>query len=192
MSPRSPAASLSVATGSAHVASPRAAWAPLARPTGMTTHLRLTARMPREATSVATVRRLFDGALVAIGVDDDCREDIVLALSEACSNAVEHARTATGYEVVVTVDRECCVAEVVDHGVGLVGMAVDVGRPDPTSLRGRGLQLIHALTDGLELRDVEPHGLAVRMTKPLTWSPDAPEVWRERHHDPWAVLPLRR
>ena len=154
----------------------------------MSTHLRLTARMPREVTSVAAVRQLFDRALAAIGVEDECREDIVLALSEACSNAVEHARTAAEYDVVVTVDRKRCVAEVIDRGAGPERVPVDMSGPDPTAERGRGLQLIQALTDGLELRRVDPHGFAVRMTKRLTWAPDAPAVWQDRRHEPWAVL----
>jgi len=157
----------------------------------MISHLRLSARLPCEATSVAVVRRLVDGALAAIGVEDECRADIVLALNEACSNAVEHARTATEYEVAVTVDRKRCVAEVIDHGVGPASTPVDIGRSDPSAHRGRGLQLIHAVTDGLELRGVEPHGLAVRMTKLLTWSPDPPPDWQDRQHEPWAVVPLR-
>ena len=156
----------------------------------MTTHLRLTTRMPREPTSVAAVRHLLDRALVAIGVEDECRDDIVLALSEACSNAVEHARAAAEYEVVVTVDRKRCVAEVIDYGTGPERVPVDPRVPDPTAERGRGLRLIHALTDGLELRRVDPHGFAVRMTKHLRWAPDAPTVWQERRHEPWAVLPL--
>ena len=188
MSPRTQAACCRVAAGSAHAVSLRVARAPHARPARVTTHLRLTARMPREPTSVGAVRQLLDRALGAIGVEDECRDDIVLALSEACSNAVEHARAAAEYEVVVTVDRKRCVAEVIDRGVGPERLPVEMRVPDPTA--ERGLRLIHALTDGLELRRVDPHGFAVRMTKHLTWAPDAPTIWQERRHEPWAVLPL--
>jgi serine/threonine-protein kinase RsbW len=156
----------------------------------MSTDLRLMARMPREVTSVAAVRQLFDRALAAIGVEDECREDIVLALSEACSNAVEHARTVAEYDVVVTVDRKRCVAEVIDRGAGPERVPVDMSAPDAAAERGRGLHLIQAVTDRLELRRVDPHGFAVRMTKRLTWAPDAPAVWQDRRHEPWAVLPL--
>jgi serine/threonine-protein kinase RsbW len=86
-------------------------------------------------------------------------------LSEACSNAVEHAQLGQGYAVVVTVGRTRCVVEVADTGVGM-----DVPRPAGppvrvSAKRGRGLLLIRALTDGLQMHRVDPHGLAVKMIK---------------------------
>ena len=36
------------------------------------------------------------------------------------------------------------------------------------------------------MRPVDPHGLAVRMTKTLTWVRDAPSMWAGIGHDPWA------
>jgi hypothetical protein len=37
----------------------------------------------------------------------------------------------------------------------------------PASARGRGIMLIRACTDSLDLAAVEPHGLAVRFSKRL-------------------------
>ena len=61
-------------------------------------------------------------ALAVLGVLDGCRADILLAVAEARNNAVDHARTVQEYEVVVTVDREWCVAEVIDRGTGAAGV----------------------------------------------------------------------
>ena len=143
--------------------------------------------LPRQAASVSTARHTLVHALAGIGVDKQCRDDIVLALSEACSNAVEHAQMGQGYEVVVTVGHTRCFVDVVDAGVDM-----DVRRPDSppvtvTGMRGRGLHRISAVTDGLEMRRVDPHGLAVSMIKTLTWVRDAP-MWAGVVRDPWAVV----
>jgi serine/threonine-protein kinase RsbW len=92
------------------------------------------------------------------------------------------------YDVVVTVGRTLCVVEVVDAGVGM-----DMPRPDRspavvTAQRGRGLQLIRAVTDGLEMHRVDPHGLAISMIKTLTWVRDASPMWAGMDQDPWTPL----
>jgi len=154
---------------------------PPARPE---TYLRLGMRLPRQAVSVTKARHTLEHALAGIGVSKQCRDDITLALSEACSNAVEHARLGQAYDVVVTVGRSRCVVEVVDAGVGF-----DLPRPDGfpgvvTAQRGRGLPLIRAVTDGLAMRRVDPHGLAITMIKTLTWVRDASPTWGGKGHDP--------
>jgi serine/threonine-protein kinase RsbW len=131
--------------------------------------LHLTWRLPRVAATVSTPRRELEDTLTALGVTADCRDDLMLALSEACANAVEHAGLGAEYQVTVTADRHGCVAEIADCGVGLAPVVPD--RPGATALpvRGRGMAIIRACTDWLELDPVEPHGLAVRFGKRLTW-----------------------
>jgi serine/threonine-protein kinase RsbW len=143
--------------------------------------------LPRQPQTVSAARRLLGPALAGVGVIDGCRGDILLALTEACSNAVEHARWAPDFEMIVTVNPRVCVVEVIDHGSG-----ADVARlhavPDLLAPRGRGLRLIRAVTDRLELIPVDPHGLAVRMTKTLAWVAGAPLTWVAAHVDPWALV----
>jgi serine/threonine-protein kinase RsbW len=150
------------------------------------TRLRLCLRVPREAARVGAVRRQLDEALAAIGVLSTCRDDIVLAVGEACSNAVNHARTVQEYDVVVTVDQRQCVAEVLDRGPGIPA-GNHAGTPDGASERGRGLFLIRVLADEVELRAVEPHGLAVRMTKILSWAYGMPQPWLTGAYELWTV-----
>ena len=121
------------------------------------------------ATTVATPRRELDDTLSALGVTADCRDDLALALSEACANAVEHAGLGDDYRVTVTADRHGCVVEIADCGVGLAAAGPD--GPGVTALpaRGRGMKIMQACTDWLELHPVAPHGLAVRFGKRLTW-----------------------
>ena len=103
---------------------------------GTGTSLRLAMRLPRLAASVTTARHTLESALAGIGVTEQCRDDIALALSEACSNAVEHAQIGHEFLVVLTVGRTRCIVDVVDTGVGM-----DVGPPDgpPVSLTARGV-----------------------------------------------------
>jgi serine/threonine-protein kinase RsbW len=144
-------------------------------------------RLARQAASVRVARHTLDDALAGIGVGEQCRADIALALSEACSNAVQHAQRGQEYDIIVTVGRTRCIVEVVDTGIGM-----DERRPDgpPVSAeRGRGLVLMRAVTDRLEMRRLNPHGFAVCMIKTLTWVRAAPLRWEGVGHEPWAVVP---
>ena len=58
--------------------------------------LRLALRLPRDDTGAVTVtRQVLDAALAAMGVTNECRGDIALALTEACANAVLTPNSAT-------------------------------------------------------------------------------------------------
>jgi serine/threonine-protein kinase RsbW len=60
--------------------------------------------LPREALSIPVIRRVLGDALRALGVTEGCIADILGAISEACTNAVRHAPTASRFEVVASVD----------------------------------------------------------------------------------------
>jgi anti-sigma regulatory factor (Ser/Thr protein kinase) len=121
-------------------------------------------RVPRSVTAVPMLRRRARTWLRAAGVDEDVAEAALLATGEAVSNAVEHAYPpdAEG-DVELTMmtlgsgDRPTDVEiEVVDEGRW---------RPAPAAhgFRGRGLQMIHALAERVEITS-GPHGTRVRMT----------------------------
>ena len=122
------------------------------------TSLRLAMRLPRQPASVTKARHTVEKALAGIGVTEVCRDDIALALTEACSNAVEHAQIGHEYDVVVTVVRTRCIVEVIDTGVGIDAGHLN-GQPITlTAKRGRGLRLIRAVTDGMEFIGSTPTG----------------------------------
>lgn len=134
--------------------------------------------LPRQAATVAMVRRLLDTALTLMDISVDCRADLALALTEACANAVQHAHGASDYQVLVNAGPDRCVVDVIDTGVGLdhqrvigSGIGGDRASPSPT---GRGLRLIRACTDTVETHPVHPRGLHIRMSKDLTGNADAP------------------
>jgi serine/threonine-protein kinase RsbW len=125
--------------------------------------------LPRESALIASTRRTLDGALAGAGVDETCRDDIRLALSEACANVIKHAELSTTYHVDVTVDRDVCTIEVTDDGGGFDPRSVKPG--DLLSDTGRGLQIVAAVVDGLDVVSVDGTGTLLRFTKHLTWTP---------------------
>ncbi|MET7425045.1 ATP-binding protein [Dactylosporangium sp. NPDC005555] len=130
-------------------------------------HLQMSLDLPRESERVGQTRRMLDGALAGAGVEEDCRDDIRIALTEACTNVIEHAALAATYHVDVTVEGDRCVIEVTDDGGGF-----DPSRVRPGDLMddsGRGLQMVAAVVDGLDVVSVDGTGTMLRFTKQLTW-----------------------
>jgi serine/threonine-protein kinase RsbW len=74
---------------------------------------------PGEALSVPVMRRVLGDTLIRLGIDEGCVGDILLAVTEACSNVVRHAEPGRRYEVVAHVGSKRCLLEVVDGDRGL-------------------------------------------------------------------------
>jgi serine/threonine-protein kinase RsbW len=73
---------------------------------------------PREALSVPVVRHVLGDALLGLGADDQGVSDLLLAVTEACTNVVRHGGPSHRYEVVASVGRCGCKVEVQDSGRG--------------------------------------------------------------------------
>jgi serine/threonine-protein kinase RsbW len=73
---------------------------------------------PRETISVPVMRRILGQTLDKLGVDEECVADLLLAVTEACTNVLRHSGPGFRYEVTATVGRHSCVLEVVDNGRG--------------------------------------------------------------------------
>jgi serine/threonine-protein kinase RsbW len=117
-------------------------------------------------------RRILAATLGTVGVTEECRADILLALAEACSNAVNHARPADKYQVAVDIDDARCMIEVIDSGVGLTAVDLPEERPEATlDEAGRGLHIIRTLSDQFRLTS-KPSGthvwFAKRLERPTT------------------------
>ena len=72
--------------------------------------------LPRDAASVPVSRQVLDGCLATLGVTPDTRNDLALALSEACANAIQHSSRGEEYEVTASARDGRCVIEVVNTG----------------------------------------------------------------------------
>ena len=73
---------------------------------------------PREALSVPVMRRVLGDTLSRLGVDEDCIGELLLAVTEACTNVLQHGGPSHRYEVVASIGGGGCVVEVLDSGRG--------------------------------------------------------------------------
>ncbi|MFI0482917.1 ATP-binding protein [Actinomadura sp. 9N215] len=55
--------------------------------------------LPRDVETVQLTRGVLDASLKVLGVTAETRDDITLALGEACANVVQHADPADVYEL---------------------------------------------------------------------------------------------
>jgi anti-sigma regulatory factor (Ser/Thr protein kinase) len=104
--------------------------------------------------SVADIRAWLIGFAAEHGADSDLQSRIQIAVTEAMSNAVQHAYPSSESGMVhVSADIEDDDLEVVvaDEGRGF--------RAGPTSGLGVGLQLVARTTDRFAIRERMPHGI---------------------------------
>jgi anti-sigma regulatory factor (Ser/Thr protein kinase) len=98
---------------------------------------------PAEASQMGAIRSQVRRWLAPLAVSEDVADDIVLAVSEAASNCVEHAyvggiRVDAGVELMLWTEPHRVCIVVVDHGA----WRVPAGKP---SLRGRGIEMMQRL-----------------------------------------------
>lgn len=139
--------------------------------------INVTLHLPRDAASVPVSRQVLDSCLRTLGVTPDTRADIALALSEACANVIQHAGPGEKYEVRVSA-RDCrCVIEVINtssNGGRRIGAIAVTSDPVPECAEhGRGLKIIDAVADNLQLSGNDRQGTVVHFEKTLEWLPGA-------------------
>jgi serine/threonine-protein kinase RsbW len=154
--------------------------------------IKMVLHLPRDAASVPVSRQVLDSCLATLGVVPDTRADIALALSEACANVILHAGPGEEYQVQVSARNRRCAIEVVNTASGDAepvpdgngtgsgwgrgrGSAIAV-TDDPvpvTAEHGRGLKIIDAVADNLQLTGNERQGTIVHFEKTLEWLPGA-------------------
>jgi serine/threonine-protein kinase RsbW len=130
----------------------------------------LTLGMPRERLSIPLVRHVVRAAMVEAGVARRCSDDIQVALSEACTNAVDHSGGAEEFRVRFEMRDRLATIEVEDGGGGYDPGAV--GPPDPMRERGRGLALMRQMVDMLVIGSGPGCGTVVVMRKRLEFGED--------------------
>jgi serine/threonine-protein kinase RsbW len=132
--------------------------------------MRIAFSLPRTAESVPVARHVLDRIFNLVGVRRDCRDEIAVAVSEACTNAVRHGGGKPVYELAAEAVADRCVITV-DSDSSLP--EAPIAMPAPEAANGRGLALMRFMTDSLELRRRRGGGLSVRMSKTLSWNEGA-------------------
>ncbi len=118
----------------------------------------MTLQLACEPEMIAVARMACAAFASQLGFSLDDLEDIKLAVSEACTNVLQHAyedRSGKQFTIVCWVEKEALMIEVRDQGRGL--------RKDATF--NFGLRIIHAVMDKVEFSSEEGRGTIVRMVK---------------------------
>ena len=121
-------------------------------------------QLPAIPASLAVIRAHLRRWLPTAAVNASAAADVLLAVGEAASNAVEHAVRGAAHNVVVEVT-----ARATDTGLALT--VKDNGRwhappSNPRGHRGHGSRLMRALVDTVTITPT-PQGTTVEMRKEL-------------------------
>jgi anti-sigma regulatory factor (Ser/Thr protein kinase) len=123
--------------------------------------------VPARPDIVPVVRHVLGTLAGVLGLPEAVRQDVRLAVTEACTNVVRHAygERQGGMEVIVRPTRDRIEIEVADHGDGLTGPG-DGGGP------GLGLALIGAVAESVRMDHAPGRGARLTMAFPCA----GPEV----------------
>jgi anti-sigma regulatory factor (Ser/Thr protein kinase) len=131
--------------------------------------LELAVALPHERRSVPIARHIIRAAMANLGVNASCVYDIEVALSEACTNVVQHADISEKYEVRLNVDDDRCVLRIVDVGESSDKLRIPDAPPDGEVEYGRGLLLMRALVDTVGFAWFKEQGTVVSLEKQLVY-----------------------
>jgi anti-sigma regulatory factor (Ser/Thr protein kinase) len=120
--------------------------------------------VPAEPGQCSKVRETLRSFLERCPLDADQRYDMLVAAGEATANAIEHPQDRDDNDVVVraSLDDDAVVVTVHDRGRWAMGKS-----PSP---RGRGIPLMHALVDKVEISN-DPRGTFVELRTALRRRP---------------------
>ncbi len=123
---------------------------------------RLTLSLPAEPQSLALMRAELRAWLESVRAEEDEIFDILVAVNEACSNSIEHPSGSESGELVVNLE-----ADLVGEDITIVVRDSGRWKPQgPKEDRGRGLEFMEALMEGVEVVRL-PDGTTVRMHRRL-------------------------
>ena len=83
---------------------------------------------PHEALSVPVMRRVLGDTLRRLGADEEGVSDLLLAVTEACTNVLKHGAPGPRYEVVARIGQRGCLIQVLNDERGLDSLLVPAPR----------------------------------------------------------------
>lgn len=130
--------------------------------------------LPREAETVALIRNVVAQSLASFGVAESCVDDVRLALSEACTNVIEHAADDDEYEVRFVLEGLRCEITIENTRSPFEASVLTGAIPDQSSPRGRGVAIMRAVMDSVDFRSEPQMGTILHLVKALDAAPDGP------------------
>ena len=115
---------------------------------------------------VSIIRLTTSGIANKVGFCLDDIEDLKVAISEACTNAIKHS-LEDRFTIIYTMIEKGLTIEIIDNGKGY--NTKEVSEPDLDNLNesGMGLFIIESLMDEVNVESTEGKGTSIKMTKYL-------------------------
>lgn len=115
---------------------------------------------------VSIIRLTTSGIANKVGFCIDDIEDLKVAISEACTNAIKHSLDEK-FIIIYSIIENGLTIEVIDNGKGYDRNSVS--EPDINNLKegGMGLFIIEALMDEVRVESQQGKGTSIKMTKYL-------------------------
>jgi serine/threonine-protein kinase RsbW len=135
--------------------------------------LSLALTLPRDEQTVPVARHIVRNAMEQVGVESSCVYDVELVLSEACTNVLLHSGPGDEYKVRLDLEDHLSVIRVIDVGRGFDSAKLQAEDSLLDAERGRGLGLMRALVDRLDLTSRPEAGTIVTLEKVLTYDDEA-------------------
>ena len=142
--------------------------------------LSLALTLPRDEQTVPVARHIVRNAMEQVGVEETCVYDVELALSEACTNVLLHSGPGDQYVVRLDLEDRVGVIRVIDVGHGFDSARLRAEDPTPEAEQGRGLRLMQALVDRVDLTSRPEAGTIVTLEKAMTYRDGALLVGRRK------------
>jgi serine/threonine-protein kinase RsbW len=135
--------------------------------------LSLALTLPRDEQTVPVARHIVRNAMEQVGVESTCVYDVELALSEACTNVLLHSGPGDQFVVRLDLEEGLAVLRIIDLGHGFDSAKLQAEDARLEAERGRGLGLMQALVDRVDLTSRSEAGTIVTLEKVLTYDDEA-------------------
>lgn len=132
---------------------------------------RCSVSFPRSPRFVSAARHICEDAMVQYGVASPCADEIALAVSETCTNALLHARDQDEFRLDFELAEDDCRVVVRNRGGWNHQRAATGHSPMDPPTSGRGMRLINALMDDVQVRSRRRSGTCITLRKRLVMEP---------------------
>lgn len=140
----------------------------------MTMRMTLELDLPRDSLTIPLARHLARNAMREIGVQDECMGDVEVALTEACTNVLDHSGPGDAYQVEFTIEGHTCSIRIVDVGDGFDSTDAGIVPAGAGAESGRGITLMRALVDQVQFESGDDAGTVVLLHKNLVYAENSP------------------